>query len=146
MSGTATNTVNTPQQSTVNFDQSKIFIGSNRFESRLFESNAGQVVLVEGQVMGEVSATGEVVPLKSAAIDGSDLPFGILTDSITIEIGEIPSLTMCIFGEVAREKVVFDGADDFDTVVSGRRLETRITADTMGIQLQTTDELTEFDN
>ena len=143
---TYTNVNNTENQSTGLYDRSFIFLGDNSFESQPFKVNAAEITLVAGTVMGRVSATGTVIPLVAAAADGSNIPFGILAQDIVIPIGDTPNLSICVEGKVAIEKLIFDGAETVATVVSGRRLDDRISGDTVGIKLVSSVELTAFDN
>tara|TARA_R110002167_G_scaffold24774_7_gene86678 strand:- start:1603 stop:2043 length:441 start_codon:yes stop_codon:yes gene_type:complete len=133
--GTVTNPVNTGNQATFIYDRSVVFIGDNTFENVEYKAPAAQVVLLDGQLMGKVAATGKLLELKSAAVDGSAIPYGILVGDHTIEIGETPTFSVCVSGDVATDKVVFDGADTMATVVDVRRLDDRILGDTLGVKL-----------
>jgi hypothetical protein len=53
---------------------------------------------------------------------------------------------MCVAGDVAQEKLIFQGSDTLATVVSSRTLNDRIGADTVGVKLVSGTELTEYDN
>lgn len=139
--------INTNNQATINTDLSKIFILNNRYEAvKLYNATGGALTYPAGTVLGRIAANGRVVPLTSAAADGSQFPVGILADDYTVGAGAIVDATMCIAGDVAAEKVLLQGADTLDTAVSSRLIRDRIKGDTMGINLVTGTEMTAFDN
>lgn len=139
--------VNTNSQMTVNTDVSKIFLWNNRYDKAQYTNGSGaEVTLLAGTVLGRIHASGKVTPLTSAAADGSNLPVGILAHDVTVANGATVDLTYCVAGDVAEEKVLLQGADTLETVVTARRLRDRIAADTMGIKLVSATEMTSFDN
>ncbi len=141
--------VNTGQQITTDYDLSKIFIWENRYEGDNYvnNSNYSPITLLAGTVMGRVSATGVIVPCLASAVDGSQIPVGILAqDIISLVGGGTKSAAICIAGDVAEDKVIFYYSDTLETVVSGRRYRDRIQGDTAGIVLRKRTEMTDFDN
>ena len=136
----------TENQATFQYERKDIFIGDNSFENVEYKAPAGQVVLADGQLMGKVAATGKLLELKSAATDGSQVPYGVLVGNHTIESGETPTFSVAVSGKIAKELVTFDGSDDMATVVSDRSLEDRILGDTLGIKLISSTENTIADN
>lgn len=130
------------------FDVSKIFLFDNRFEQINLKNTSGaQKTFSGGTLLGRVSATAELDTVKSAAVDGSQTPLGVLAEEeVILAINEVKKVNICISGDVAEEKIILDGADTLDTLISGRPIRDRINADTMGIKLTATDELTGFDN
>lgn len=139
---------NTPNQSHVDFDVSKIFIFGNRYKNATLLNNSGGVKSFDpGTLMGKITASGKIIPLVSGAGDGSNQPIGILRTEITdlADAGEV-DVSYSVFGDIAKEKVIVDGGDTLQTVIAGRTIEDRLLADTMGIILIETDELTDFDN
>ncbi len=139
--------LNTGQQAIINFDVSKIFIWNNRYEKADYtNSTYDDVVLTAGMLMGRVSASQEIVPLASGASDGSQFPVGILAQDATVEGGDTVSLYICVAGDVVEGKVTLDGSDTLSTVISGRSIRDRIAADTVGVKLVVSTELTGLDN
>ena len=125
----------------------QIFLGCNRYDSADYTNGTGaEVTLPAGTLLGRVNASGEVLPLASAATDGSEYPCGILSQAVTVANGATVNVTFAVEGDIAESKVVFDGTDDFDTVVDGRILRDRIAADTVGINLVTATSMTGYDN
>lgn len=138
---------NNGQQAHYVYDLRKIFIRENRYESANYtNSTYDDVVLAAGTLMGRIGASQKIVPLVSDASDGSQYPVGVLAEDRTIEGGDTVSLTYCIAGDVAEEKLILDEDDDLDTLISGRSIRDRIKADTMGIKLVACDQLTGSDN
>lgn len=142
-----TNVLNTGNQQTNNFDTTKLLLGGNDYIKADYTNDTyADVSLSAGTLMGRIAATDKVVPCTSGASDGSQLPIGILANDNTIEAGHSRFLSICVSGQVAKEKVIFSGSDNMDTVVSSRRYEDRIASDTAGIILVDSDELTGYDN
>jgi hypothetical protein len=127
---------------------SSIFIGGNRYDIRVYTNpSASPVTLVAGTVMGTVFLTGKILPLTSAATDGSQIPVGILKESFTVAGSATVSLYICIGGDVAEEMIVLQGADTLATVVSEKTLRDRLASDTLGIKIvRPADNLTAADN
>lgn len=145
---TTTVILNTGQQAILDTDVSKIFLWGNRYESADY-TNSGydDVNLVAGTVMGRVTATGKVIPLQSDAVDGSQLPVGVLNKDWVVEAGDTQEVAFCVKGDVETSKLIFTKTgDDLDTIVSSRNLRDRIQGDTVGIKLVTGTELTGVDN
>jgi hypothetical protein len=143
--------LNTGRQMTVNTDLTKIFVWNNRYENMPFEydnDTYDDVTIPAGTLMGRIGATQKVVPLESGASDGSEYPVGVLAQDVVILAGDEfdGTVSVCVAGDVNESKVIFDGSDDMDTLVSDRSLRDRIAADTVGIKLVVSDELTGTDN
>jgi hypothetical protein len=142
-----TTTTNTNNQLTNNYDYSKIFLFGNQYENGSIENATGAAVTIPaGTLMGRIGATQLLTPLASAAVDGSQFPVGVLAQTVIIPATTTLEISIGISGDVAEEKIIFDGTDDLDTLVSARSLRDRIASDTMGIKLVASTELTGFDN
>ena len=132
-----------------NYDTSKIFIWNNRYKRfTLLNDSGAEKDFAPGTIMGRRHATGKVVPLVSTAADGSEVPIGILKSDVEdlADSGEI-EVSICVFGEVAESKLVFDnGTDTLETVISNRRLGDRLMGDTAGVIVVPSTELTSDDN
>ena len=142
-----TTTTNTNNQLTNNYDYSKIFLFGNKYADGDITNGGGAAIdIPAGTLIGRISGNQELTPCASGATDGSQFPVGILAQNVTIQAGATLSVSICVEGEVAEEKVILDGSDDFDTVVDDRSFRDRIAADTVGIKLVTSEDLTGFDN
>lgn len=140
---------NTASQLTMNTDISKIFVFENRYQKKQYVNNSSYdpKVLAAGTVMGRVAATGVLVPFASNASDGSQFVVGILAQDLSIEASDTVQATICVSGDVVKNKLVFDRPGDaLETVVSSRRVEDKIGAETVGIILVESTEMTDFDN
>jgi hypothetical protein len=140
--------LNNGQQAIINTDLAKIFVFNNRFENADY-TNSGydDVTLLAGTLMGRVSATQEIVPLKSDASDGSQFPIGVLNQTSVISGGNTVNLAYCVSGDVVEGGVILaKTGDTMNTVISGRSIRDRIGADTVGIKLVGGIEMTGFDN
>lgn len=138
------NVLSTNNQLITNYDTTKIFVWNNEYETGTFVAGAYDDV-VPGTVVGRIAASAKLVPLDSSASDGSQFPVGILVDQVAA--GDERTATICIAGDVNEGSIVFyNGTDTLSTVVSSRILRDRIAADTKGIRIVPTTELSEFDN
>ena len=134
---------NTGTVLTVTTDTSQTFVWAKETLTANYTNGGGSpVTLVEGTLLGRISATGLLVPLASAASDGSQFAVGILLGSYTVAAGATQLLTYVIAGDVVEHKVVLAGADTLDTVISGRRIRDKIMGETKGIRLVPTTEMT----
>lgn len=129
---------NTGQQLSIRTDLSRIFVGHNRYEKGDFtNSTYDPITFTQGELLGRVAATGEVKKLTSAAVDGSQYPIGVVLETVTIDEGDEGEVYFCVAGDVVASKVILQGADTLDTIISARRIRDRIGADTVGIKLIT---------
>jgi hypothetical protein len=136
----------TNNQAHFDYDRSNIFIYNNRYEVANFINLTGGILTYKaGTVLGRISATGKVTELKSGATDGSQLPIGILATDINSLAGSgTIDINMCIEGDVAEEKVIFNGADVLTTAKSGRIYRDWLTL--VGVILKLGRDLTNYDN
>lgn len=142
-----TTTTNTNNQLANNYDYSKIFLFGNKYEKGDFTNASGSEVTLEaGTLIGRIASTNLLVVCKSAATDGSQYPIGVLAETIIVPDTETRELPICVAGEVAEEKIIFDGSDSFDTVVESKTLRDRIGADSVGVKLVPSTPMTKFDN
>lgn len=141
---------NTSNQMTINRDVSKIFVGRNRYSENQYVNNAtyNPIALVAGTVMGRVTATGRLVALQSTAVDGSQVPVGILAHDLSVDAGGIVAATIATEGDVVQDMIVFvkpgDGLDTAVTVGVSRRLKDLIHQ--MGLNIVGGTDQTGYDN
>lgn len=129
------------------YDRSKIFIFNNYFESATYTNSTGsEKTLAAGTVLGKIAATGLVVPLDPAGVDGSQYPCGILTQDVTVANGASATVNYGISGDVNENAVVLDGGEALTDVIELKTIADRIKSDTMGIRLVATLDHTNFDN
>lgn len=137
--------LNTGQQAIIHTDTSKTFLWNRRSQPGQITNGGDYAELyLEGTVMGRISATGLFTPFTSGASDGSQWPIGVLVEDHTIEDGDTHNVFICDDGDVAAEKLVFDGTDDLDTVVDGRQVRDWLKS--AGIKVITSTEMTATDN
>jgi Bacteriophage lambda head decoration protein D len=75
----------------------------------------GQGTLKRGTVVGIVSATGLAVTVDSTKDDGSQIPYGILTDTIDTEGSTDIKATVYKTGLFNTNALVFGGTDTVET-------------------------------
>ena len=138
----------TNNQAHFDYDNSKVFICDNRYDTATFRNlTAGALDFKVGTVLGRISSTGKVTEMKSGGTDGSQFPVGILaTDIVQLAATSDIEVSMCISGDVAEEKVLLNDTDTLLTAVDDKIYRDRIGADTVGIILKAGTELTNFDN
>jgi hypothetical protein len=130
-----------------NFDTTKTFVWNPRTTTGTYENSTyDDVTLLQGTLMGRIASTGMLVPLTSGASNGSQFPVGILLADTVIEGSSEKQITIAVSGDVDESKIVLQGSDTLNTVISGRTIRDRIGGDTVGIKLVGGDQLTGFDN
>ena len=143
----STITLQTSNALFVNFDYDKVIIERGYFENAIMNNaTGGELTYPAGTVLGRVSASSKVIPMASAAADGSQYPVGILTSTVTIGAGADLNISMAISGEMTESLIVLDGADTLTTIVDGRQIGDRIKSDNIGIKLTSATEMTVDDN
>ena len=109
----------TRNQLNVDTEVSRIFVFNNATSSgNLVNTSGAELSLLEGTLLGVIASTGKLEVMKSAAVDGSQLPVGILVGDITLAIGANADVNYVVTGDVVEERLIFDGADDLDTVIT----------------------------
>ena len=142
----ATVEVNNSNFLQTNFEQSKLILGENRFADVEFTASGADIELTRGMLIGKIAATQKGKILASASTDGSEIPFGIVCEDVTIADGTTQTVSVAISGDISQNLLVLDGSDTLATLVDGRSIGDRIMADTLGIKLVLADELSGYDN
>lgn len=139
---------NNGQQLQVNTNLAKLFpFGSeNRLVYAYTNSTYVQQTISAGTVMGVVATTGQVKPMTSAAVDGSQFPMGILSEDYTIEAGAVMNMSIMVKGRVRQDMLLLQGSDTLSTVVSSRRIFERIGSDSVGILIIPVTSATNYEN
>jgi len=111
----------TNNQAHFDYSTAKVFVGNNRVNKGLFDepNGSGEFTLPLGQVVGRIAATGKYKICVSTATDGSQIPVGIVYDSVTMAqsaTGE--TIHVAIKGDVVEDKILFSGAETLATVVT----------------------------
>lgn len=140
----------TRNQAAFDLDLSVLCLGDNKYladETYLNTSGALETVAF-GQVMGVISASGKWAPFKSGNADGTEVPRAVFIDELTdVAIaGEVEGVNLVNGGMIDQSKLVFDGADDLDTVVGGVSVRNSLIANSQGLRLKTVSDNTSFDN
>lgn len=140
--------LNTGQQAITQYDFGKIFIRGNRYQKASYtNSTGGSVTLLTGTVLGKITATGKLLALKSDAVDGSQIPVGVLAQDATVANGVTVTLTYCNDGDVVADKLIFAKAgDSLTTPLTGGSMRDRIMADSAGIIVVDSTDLSKPDN
>jgi hypothetical protein len=108
----------TNNQLFTSYNYAKLFVYDNRFVTKTYTNSTGDVVtLSRGRIMGTVLATGKTLPQVAAATDGSEMPRGILANDYTVADGASVTVSICVWGKVAQEGVIFNGAETVNTAV-----------------------------
>jgi hypothetical protein len=128
------------------YDFSKIFVFENKYRTIAMTATGDDLALEIGMLIGTIAASGEGAIMASAAVDGSAIPTGVCAETKTIAEDDTEDVLICIGGHVVEDKLIFDGTDDLDTIVSLRTYRDRIASDTLGIYLVGETELSAVDN
>jgi hypothetical protein len=136
---------NTGNMMVINRDTSKVFIWNpDSIYANYNNSTYDPIELKAGTIMGRVAYTQHVKECKSSANDGSQFPIGVLMQDVTVDDGDIREVAVCVGGEVAEEKLIYQITDGPGTAVSGRSLRDHLQL--AGIKLVSCDEHTRYDN
>ena len=137
---------NNGQQAHVTTETSQIFLWNRRSVkvALLNNSSYNAVQYREGQVMGRISATGKVIPLRSWATDGSQNPCGILIGTTLIDAGEEAEVFLCDDGDISSSRLIFQGPDTLNTPVGGIQLRDQLKR--LGVKVIDSVEMTGYDN
>ncbi len=141
------NVLQTQNQAITNYDYSKLFKTNFKTVQMTYTNiSGGTVNLVAGMLFGRVSADLKGAILKSASVDGSEIPFGInLTEAEVLNTAS-KTIQVAVTGMMDKALIVLDGADTLDTLIDGRTIGDRIPADTEGITIEDFDQLVNLDN
>ena len=113
------------------YDTTKLVLKGGEYNNAVYTNSTGvSVTILVGTLLGRVSATNQILPLKSTAVDGSQFPIGISTQEIIVPLATSATLEFVIAGEVEGTLLVLDGTDTLATPISGKTLGDRIKADT----------------
>lgn len=147
----ATNQVSNGNSSFTDYSTAKLFLGGNSFLNGNTFTNGGgsEVTLAKGTVVGRLTADQKLSIVTDSAVDGSQIPVGIVADDYTVGAGAtITNVVICTAGEVDENLLVLDGADTLDTVITnlGRTIRDAIGAETVGVILRDSTGLNAVDN
>jgi len=148
---TVTKVIDTSNLQGNDYDVSKVFLRNIiSQEETLNNATGGALDFAPGTLLGRVTASGKLIPLASAANDGSQYAVGVLmTNVVQLAAAGDATVQVCIGGEIAEDKLVLAGADTLTTTVtnnSARTIKDVIAGNTKGIQLRSAQDLTGFDN
>lgn len=138
-------------------NSSQLFVDGQRREIELFDTDkvSGEYSNVSGaletvgygQLMGVIAATGQWTVCKSGASDGSQVPRGVsLSEYEDVAIAGTKPITVVNGGTIDKKLVLFDGSDDWDTLVGGIRIEDLLIANSKGLKLEVAEDDSRFDN
>lgn len=128
----------------VNYDIAKMFIWDNRYTTAVYTAGGSNVTIPAGTVMGRIAATGKIVPMTAAAVDGSAIPVGILANDYTVLANATVNMYICIGGDVVEDMIICNGGT-LDTVVALQTNRDRLRS-FASINPKPRLELTDFDN
>ena len=139
----------TRNQVTVDYEYEVTFLYENRYlnNQAVLNNTGATITLVNGTVLGRIAATNKLVPLNPAGVDGSEFPVGIYKGGdLELAAAAEDVCTICIAGSVNENKLDFIVTATLDTVIKLKTVRDRIAADTAGIVLVLSDELSNYDN
>jgi len=132
---------------TADTDRAKCFIWNNEFKTgTLLNASGAEATFALGTVLGRIAASGKLVPLTTAAEDGSAFPVGVLAQTVTLGIAGEDTVTFAISGDVNESMIILDGADTLATVIALRTIGDRLMSDTKGIRTVVVTDSTFNDN
>ena len=126
MSSEVTNNTNLSNFSDNRYDLRKTFVYGNRYEQFQFLNDVSGVTNYGIGFVLALNASEQLVPWRPAA--GSNNVFGILAEPITnlAFTATAENISVCVFGDVAREQVIVSAGSTLATVVDGLSLASRL--------------------
>lgn len=100
----------------VTIDNRTLPMGNN--DTRIGVLASGNVAVL-GQLLGFITTGQKLANAKSGSVDGSEFARVVAAGAVDASGGDLP-ITFYIKGDLDDSQVVFDGGDDFDTVVAGQ--------------------------
>lgn len=102
------------------FDYSKLFIWNNYFRTATYiNKTGGTFTPTKGMVLGRIFSSNNVTGQVSTAIDGSQMPMGVLANNYpAVANNGTLTVTYCMWGKVAREGLTLGGSDTLATVIT----------------------------
>lgn len=88
-------------QSVTQYDVSQLLLGNNWFKDFTYTNSTGSSVTIQpGTLLGQVLATGKVLPNLSTATDGSEFPMGIAADNAAVTVANGDSVVLNVASKV----------------------------------------------
>ena len=84
---------------------SMLLSGNHSFHQETF-SAAGALAFPTGMVLGRITASGKVTFYNSGAVDGTEIPLGVLTNALTTTGAGDTEIRMLMSGEVREDKLL----------------------------------------
>lgn len=137
--------VATSTQTKTDIDLADIFVKIGEVELGGITS-ATAVDLAKGTMISRIPTTGKFAIMKSASEDGTQYPVGVLAEDVSLEAATEKNINVVKSGIVDASGLVFNGADTIASVVDSRQYLDLIPSMTVGIELVSIDQLTNFDN
>ncbi len=105
---------------TTNISYAKIFLFGIQTQDWTYTNPTGSEITIPiGTVMGIIPATDKCLTCKSAATDGSQVPYGVLLATTTVAGSATVTLSMAVQGQVDKDLLVFaNGTDTLATTMS----------------------------
>lgn len=83
-----------------NYDRSQLMLRNPFIHVESYTDSGSGSTLTTGTIMGKVFATGALLPCKSDATDGSQIPIGVLADTYVVTASATIPVDLYIRGEV----------------------------------------------
>lgn len=138
------------------YDNSKFLLGFNSFTNGTITASGADVDITIGEIFGQIASTGKIVPMSSAAADGSQYPYGVAIAAQKVVNGASAVITLVNKGRVDSGKLGFQNSDTLDTAVGAlgtavdatfnEKRTYRALLNDLGLELCDSDELTKVDN
>jgi hypothetical protein len=97
----------------------QLFVWNPRTVTRKYNNSTGAAVTLNiGTVLGRIDNTLYMVPQVSSASDGSQMPRGVLTATITIPANTIQDISVVVSGDVVKTGLILGGSDTLDTLIT----------------------------
>ena len=135
-----------------NRETSQPIIGKFRTEDLTYTNPSGSdpVTLTQYRLMGQVLATGKVLPQDCDATDGSEMPYGVLAEEYTVAASGTITVSVIVEGQIIESAIGLASgetlASTVRTVSTGGGVLRGLIRRNTHITLVETTELSAYDN
>lgn len=137
---------NTRNQSTLDIQHNRIFIGDNGYENAVLLNDTGaELTLKPGTlVLRDPAVAGQVIPAVIGATLANVIGVIATDEDNVMAIAGTLAINYCSTGKVDETKLVLPGATTLDTVVAGKSVRDHLNA--LSLELAATIDNTKYDN
>lgn len=136
----------TRNQSTADYQQERVFLGSNDFQEAVFLNDTGAELVLESGLLVKRDTTtpGQIIPAVTGVTLADIIGVVMINGTVTLADDETAQVNYAINGDVDSGLLIAPDTVTLDTVVGNKSVKDILT--TAGFNPKAVTELTQFDN